>query len=391
MFKRKEKKMKVICSKGELLRGVQTVQTAVTGKGGLPILSNILLETEDNKLKLVSTDLEVGIKCTIKAEVVKKGAVTVPAKKFSDIVREMPDKEIEIEVSSDNKITIACQKAIFKVMGLPKDEFPILPEFKHENTFKITQGALKDIIRKTIFAISTDETRYVLNGLYLQTSSNKIEVVATDGRRLAYIVGGSLPKASKRLNIIIPSKAINELNRIIDRDGEVSISFSENQISFELDDILLVSRLIEGRFPNYEQVIPKSCPLKMKINTNELLNAVKRVSLLSPEKSESIKLALSDNKMIISANTQGVGEAEEEIAIAYKGTKFEVAYNPRYIADVLKNVDSEEVALEFTDAASPAIIRPEIKETKQTKETKTTKAVAKEPELYLCVIMPMRI
>lgn len=374
--------MKVICSKSELFRGVQTVQTAIAGKGGLPILSNILLETDDSKLKLVSTDLEVGIKCRIAAEIVKEGAVTLPAKKFGDIVREMPDKDIQIDVAQDNKVTISCEKVIFKVMGLPKDEFPILPEFKHENTFKLKQSLLKDIIRKTIFAISTDETRYVLNGLYLQTSNNKIEVVATDGRRLAYIAGGTLPKASKRLNIIIPSKAINELSRILNREGEVTVSFSENQISFELDDILLISRLIEGRFPNYEQVIPKSCPLKLKIKTEELLNAVKRVALLAPEKSESIKLTLSDNKMLVSANTQGLGEAEEELAVVYEGSKFEVAYNPRYIGDVLKNVGTEEVNLEFTDASSPAIINPEIKAGGQE---------ARDIEQYLCVIMPMRI
>ncbi len=374
--------MKVTCSKSELVKGVQIVQTAITGKGGLPILSNILIESDDsspNRLKLVSTDLEVGIKCTIAADVAKKGAVTLPAKKFGDIVRELPDKDIKIEVSKDNKVIISCDKIIFKVVGLPKDEFPILPEFKHENKFTIKQALLKDIIKKTIFAISTDETRYVLNGLYLQTSNNKIEVVSTDGRRLAYILGGALPKSGKKTDIIIPAKAINELNRILTREGDVTVSFSENQISFELDNILLLSRLIEGRFPNYEQVIPKSSAVKLKINTQELLDAVKRISLLAPEKAESIKLALSDNKMMISATSQGVGEAEEEVVLSYKGDNFEVAYNPRYIGDVLKNIETEAVMLEFTDASSPAVIKPELKEKEKDKDN------------YLCVIMPMRL
>lgn len=374
--------MKVTCSKSELVKGVQTVQTAITGKGGLPILSNILIETDDslnNRLKLISTDLEVGIKCTIAADIARKGAVTLPAKKFGDIVRELPDKDIKIEVSKENKVVISCDKIIFKVVGLPKDEFPILPEFKHENKFTVKQTVLKDIIKKTIFAISTDETRYVLNGLYLQTSNNKIEVVSTDGRRLAYILGGTLPKSGKKTNIIIPAKAINELNRILTREGDVTISFSENQVSFELDNILLVSRLIEGRFPNYEQVIPKSSAVKLKINTQGLLDAVKRISLLAPEKAESIKLALSDNKMMISATSQGVGEAEEEVPLVYKGNSFEVAYNPRYIGDVLKNIETEVVRLEFTDASSPAVIKPELKEKEKDKDN------------YLCVIMPMRL
>ncbi|MFH1783592.1 MAG: DNA polymerase III subunit beta [bacterium] len=376
--------MKVTCTKSELSKGVQTVQTAITGKGGLPILSNILLEadsTSQNKLKLVSTDLEVGIKCIIAADVARKGAVTVPAKKFGDIVRELPDKEIQIEVSKENKIIITCDKIVFRVVGLPKDEFPILPEFKHENIFSVKQGVLKDIIRKTIFAISTDETRYVLNGLYLQTTNNKIEVVSTDGRRLSYIVAGPLPKSGKKLNVIIPAKAINELNRILGREGDVKISFSENQISFELDNILLVSRLIEGRFPNYEQVIPKGCPIKLQLKTQELLDAVKRISLLAPEKAESIKITISNDKMMISAISQGVGEAEEEVGVSYKGDSFELAYNPRYIGDVLKNIDTEMVKLEFTDSASPAIIRPEVK----------AAAKDKDKESYLCVIMPMRL
>ncbi len=380
--------MKFICSKGELLKGVQIVQSAVTGKGGLPILSNILIETEEStdnnsestgKIKLVSTDLEIGIKCNITADIIQKGSITLPAKKFNDIVREFPDKEIQIEVIQDNKVIISCDKIIFKIIGLSKDEFPILPEFKHDNTFKISQELLQEIIKKTIFATSSDETRYVLNGLYLQTVNNKIEVVSTDGRRLAYIIGEILTKVDKKINAIIPSKAINELNRILNQEGEVKISLSENQISFELDNILLVSRLIEGRFPNYEQVIPKSSPLKVKINTEELLNAVKRIALLAPEKAESIKLTLLDNKMLISANTQGVGEAEEEINILYKGEKFEVAYNPRYIGDVLKNIGTKEINFEFSDMASPAVIKPEVKGKDKNKEQ------------YLCVIMPMRL
>ncbi len=377
--------MQIICSKEELFKGVQSVQLAVSGKNVLPILNNILIEsdsTSSGSATLIATDLETGIKCTILAEVKETGSITVPSKKFFDITRELPsNRDIEIYSKKNNELIITCDKINFKIMGMPKDEFPVLPEISKANTFDINQGVLKEAIKKTSFAVSNDETRYVLNGLCIQGNGSKIEIIATDGRRLAMVSELEVGKISgKKINVIVPSKAISQLNHIIgdNEEAKIHVMVSENQVCFKSDKTVLVSRLIEGHFPNYEQVIPKSSQIDVIVNTAELLSAIKRVSLLSSERSEAVKISIQKGKMIISSSTQGVGEASEEIELSYKGDDFEAAYNPFYIIDVLKNIDSDEIVLQLTNSLSPGIIKPNVKKDGV-------------PYEYLTVIMPMRL
>lgn len=377
--------MKIICSKEELFKGVQNVQLAVSGKNALPILSNILIEANSvssGTATLVATDLETGIKRTITAEVKETGAITVPSKKFFDITRELPsNKDIEILSTKNNELIITCDKIKFKITGIPKDEFPTLPEISKVNTFEITREVLQEAIKKTSFAVSNDETRYVLNGLCIQGSGSKIEIIATDGRRLALVSDLEVGKIlGKKVNAIIPSKAINQLNHIIsdNESAKIQVMISESQVCFKSDKTVLVSRLIEGHFPNYDQVIPKSSQLDVIVNTAELLNAVKRVSLLSSERSEAVKLSIGKGKMIISSSTQGVGEASEEIELSHKGDDFEAAYNPFYIIDVLKNIETDEIVLQLTNSLSPGIIKPNVKK-------------GEFEYNYLTVIMPMRL
>jgi len=370
--------MKIVCSQAELLKGVQSVQAIISNRVSLPVLANILLETQKDNLKLAATDLEVGIKTEIPVEIIKEGSITIPAKMLFDIVRELPEQDIQIEVTPEYKVIVSCGKIVFKIMGLPKDEFPIIPDFKEENAFDISTATLKNMVQKTIFAISNDETRYVLTGVLLQTSNNTIEMVATDGRRLAYINGGKPVKSIKnKLDVVIPSKALREINRLIGEKDEdknmVKIELTENQISYKFGSTILVSRLIEGKFPNYKQVIPKEHSTELVLDTAKFLSAIKRVSLLAPEKAESIKLELASDKAIISSMAQGLGEAQEEMEIEYKGSKFEAAYNPKYLIDVLKNIATANIILELSNPMSPGVIRPQ------------------SDEEYLYVIMPMRL
>lgn len=371
--------MKVVCSQADLLKGIQGVQAIISTKTSLPILANILLETHKDKLKCAATDLEVGIKTEIPTEVVKEGSITIPAKILFDIVRELPDQDVQFEVTAEYKVILTCGKIVYKLMGMPKDEFPIIPDFKEENSFEIEKNILKNMIQKTIFAISTDETRYVLTGVLLQTSLGNSEMVSTDGRRLAYINGGKVGKTLKnKLDVIIPAKALREVNRLLSdvassEQKTAAIEITENQISFKLDSTVLISRLVEGKFPNYKQVIPKEHAFLLELKTEEFFNAVKRIALLAPEKAESIKIELEKGKMTISSMAQGVGEAQEEIEINYQGNKIDAAYNPKFLLDVLKNIETEEIVIEMSNPMSPGVIK------------------AKGKDDYLYVVMPMRI
>jgi len=368
--------MKVLCGKEELLKGSQLVQTVVAPRSTLPVLSNFLFETEGSMIKLSSTDLEVGVSCYIKGEIVKEGSITIPAKRFSDIIKELPeDSSIEIRSDDTNQISIKCGKSRFSLMGLPKTDYPILPDFPKEKVLKMPKDVLKTMLRRTAFSVSNDESRYILNGTYLNVSDGLVKLVATDGRRLAFI---SRDITDKKINlaVVIPSKAINEIQRILSLDegkGEVKIGVTENQIAFQAGDVMLTSRLIEGTFPNYEQVIPKKNEAHIKLSSKEALSAVKQMALLALDKSSSIKFLFGRGTLKVSASAQGLGEGEVEMNTDYNGENLEIAFNPSFLMDILKNVDDEQVYFELSNALTPALITP-VKD-----------------KSYMCVVMPMRI
>jgi len=374
--------MKVVLNRADLLKGISTVQSAVATKNTMPILANVLLEARDKKLEFVATDLDMGIRCSVIAEVVEKGSITINAKKLSDIVRELPEASVDIEIDENQKMILVCQKSQFKVHGLPKDDFPILPEVKKEKVFKINGSLLQEMIHKTIFAVSTDETRYVLNGVYFQVENEKLKMVATDGHRLAYIQKKLEGKGEGKANVIIPTKTLNELSKVISdvakgkaekEETIVEVVTTENQIKFTVEGVEIISRLIEGQFPNYEQVIPKDSDKKVEVSTSELSSATKRVAILTSEKSNSIRYQIKPGKISISSKTPDMGEAKEEIDASYKGEEISIAYNAKYVLDVLKNVGTDQVSIELTQPLSPGILKP------------------KGDTDYLCVIMPMRV
>ena len=363
--------MKFSVSKEQLLAGLQTVQNVVSTRTTLPILSNVLLQAVDGKVRLTTTDLDVGVSGTIDAQVDKDGGTTLPARRLANIVRELPAAEVQIDVDSKNVASIRCGQSFFKIMGLPEEEFPPLPKFEGAKTFTISQAALRDALKKTSYAISTDETRYVLNGILFSFKENKLTMVATDGRRLALVDLDLEFPQSQEVDIILPTKCVTELSRLLGEEGDVKMSVGENQVAFEISGTLLVSKLIEGNYPNYRQVIPGEAKERIALERELFYNAVHRVSLLSSEKSNSVKLVFTKNNLEIAANTPDVGEARESLAVPYKGRDLSIAFNPEFLQAPLKNLTNDEIYLDLIDEMSPGVIK------------------LQSPFLY--VLMPMRI
>lgn len=352
--------MKIKTEKESLLKAIQVLQNIISTKASLPVLSNILIETSKNKLHLAATDLEVGISLTLNTEeILEEGGITIPAKRFFDIIKDLPPGKLEVAVKKNNSIAIETQKCFFRLMGLPKEEFPKLPKLHEKESIVIKQQFLKNMLQLTAFAVSHDETRYILNGVLFVLKGKSLRLVATDGRRLALIEKELDGPTELKKEVIVPTKAINELMRNLQDQGEVKIIFADNQISFQFDNIVLVSRLIEGQFPNYEQVVPKESKEKIVIPRETFLGATKRAAILTSADSQSIKLDLFKDKLIFSKNSPDMGEAKEEVDVEHKGKEFSVGFNPQYLIDVLKNLKDEKISLELTGAESPGVIRAE--------------------------------
>jgi DNA polymerase-3 subunit beta len=342
----------------------------------LPILSNLLIETNGkDEVKITGTDLEIGVTTTSPANITEPGAITVPAKKIYDIVREMPNGDINFNVTKNNSVHISATNdrsgSQFKIMGIPKDDYPKLINYSLENAVTLPQKALKECLSLTTFAISHDESRYVLNGALFILEGNEIKVVATDGRRLAFIKKRIQNPLTTSFNIIIPNKTISELIKLLGEDGEVKIVLEKNQIVFDFGTTHIVSRLIEGHFPNYEQVIPKEEKASVKIGRDSFLQAVKRASLLTSQESQAVKIELLKNKLAISSRSPNLGEAREEFPVDLKGEDMIIGFNPNYLLDVLKNIDVNEVVLSLSGSDRPGVIKGK--------------------EDYLYIIMPMQL
>ncbi len=350
--------MKFKVEKTHLVNAIQAVQNIITTKSALPILSNILIEAQSGILKLTATDLDIGITCVIPVDIQEPGAITIPAKRFSDIVKEFPLDVISITTKKNNQVFIDSDMCQFKIMGLAKEEFPKLPEFKDKKAIKINQGVLKQVLSLTAFAVSLDETRYVLNGILFKISKEMLTLVATDGKRLAIAERKlTMAEPETEVGMIIPIKTIQELNRNLKDEGELSLVVSSNQALFDLGSVAIVSRLIEGEFPDYKQVIPAASENKMKVQRSQFLLAIKRAALLATPDYQAVKLEVFKNKLVISKSTPDVGEFHEELAVEYQGRELVIGFNPAYVMDVLKNLNEETISLELTDAEKPGVIR----------------------------------
>ena len=354
--------MKILISKEQFMQGLQAVQNIVGSRTTLPILSNVLFRAEGNKLELTATDLDVTISCGVEAEVKEPGATTLPVKKIFGIIRELGSQEIDLEVDEKNACTLRSGASYYKILGLAAEEFPPLPNFAEKRKVAVPQEKLKVMLKKTAFAISTDETRFVLNGIFFSLKEHKISMVATDGRRLALTDEEVDIAADGQGEFIVPTKAINELNRLLQAKGDVEIKFAENQVSFTLQDdkpnsILIISKLVEGSSPNYRQVIPSEMRESIPLAREEFLQALRRAEIMTSEKSNSVKLSFTKNNLSITANTPEVGEARESLAVNYKGRDIAIAFNPIYLMDPLKALDNDEVFLELIDELSPGVLK----------------------------------
>lgn len=350
--------MNIKILKEDLLDGIQSVQGAVSTRSTLPVLSTILLEAESNSLKLTATDLDIAISAAVPTEVFEEGAISLPAKRFSDIIRESPaGAEIQIHARKNLSTVIESEKAVFKLMGMPKSDFPKVPTFEPHNPISIPQPVLNRMIQLTSFAVSRDEARYVLNGVLFAFKDKLLRLVATDGRRLAMVERELETSVAPPTNIIIPHKTIQELSRNLEDCGEVLLNIKENQLHFKLPHLTIVSRLIEGEFPNYEQVIPKKTKEQLWINTQKFLSAARRASIFTHQESQSVKIDLSKNRVVISKSAPDVGEVREELEAEYGGDDLSIGFNPNYLIDVLKNIDEDRVQFGLTDPEKPGMIK----------------------------------
>ncbi len=349
--------MKIAISKENILAGLQQVQNVVTNRTTLPILSNVLFETLDGRLQLTTTDMEMSVRGSVEAEIERGGQTTLPARRLFNIIRELPSSDILIDVDSKNFAAIRCGSVNFKIYGLPKDDFPALPNFEDANTYTLPQKDLRDGLRKTSYASSTDETRYVLNGVLFSFRDEKLTLVATDGRRLAMSdIELEYPKSAEA-DFIIPSKAVTEVLRLLSDEGDVRIKVTSNQICFEMGETVLTSKLIDGNYPNYKQVVPGESKFRIELEREPLLAGVHRVALLTSDKSRSIKLGFERDNLIIQANTPEVGEAKEEIPIKYNGDDISIAFDPDFLMAPLRALPNDTIFFHLTDGLSPGVIK----------------------------------
>jgi DNA polymerase-3 subunit beta len=363
--------MKTFVQTRDILEAVQRVQSVVSTKSTLSILSNVLIETVDNSLVLTATDLQVGIRCKADARVKEQGASTIPAKTLFAILRELPEAEVAIEVDEKDVASITCGESYFRILGISRDEFPKLPEFLEKESFTIPQALLKGMLRKTAYAISREDNRYALMGMYFVIANHVLILVSTDGRRLSKMTAELSADVKLKRDVIVPLKAVEELQRMLGDEGDVRVFLAKNQVAFQLDGVLLVSRLIDGTFPDYERVIPESSPEKAELDRREFLHIVRRAALLATDQANLVRLSFGKAQLVMTSSSPELGEARVSMPVKYDGKDLEIAFNPDFLKDVLGSMDEDVVTLEMTDSLSPGVLRGE--------------------GTFLHVIMPMRL
>ena len=354
--------MKIVCYKDTILKALNSVIKGVASKTTNPILEGILIQTNENQVKLTTYDMELGIEYIIDSDVKEQGSTVVNAIMFSEIIRKLPDSEIYITLNSNNLLEIECEGALYKLTTMNPDEFPELPKIEIENSIDLEQNMLKNMIRKTIFAVSTEENRPIFTGCLFEVENNKLNVVAVDGYRLA-LKTNILNSAANNFHAVIPGKTLNEINKIIlDSFDTIKIGISKNQALFEMENCKIVTRLLDGEFLNYNNAIPAQWETRIRVNKNNIQNCFERIILISSssiekEKKYPVKISIEIGKVVISCTNQ-TGDAKEEIYVATEGKNLEVGFNPRYFLDALKVIEDEEVYIEFGTNISPCIIRP---------------------------------
>lgn len=373
--------MKFKINRDHFSNGLAQVLNVVGSKATMPILSNVLIEADKDQISLATTNLDLGIRCKIKAEVKEAGAITLPVKRLASIVRELPNSEVLVDTSPNHQAKVSSGGSTFKIMGMGKEEFPPMPEFSDEKSVALEQAELVTMLKSVSYAQSSDETRYILNGVYFNFRDDKITLVATDGRRLA-LIAKELKSPEGAGSIILPAKTVAEVVRLLDKGDKVRLAISDKRAAFQIgtdkvadsgliDHVYLFSKVVDGNYPNYNQVIPKETHQRIKLERELFLQCVHRAALVTSEKSNSVKLKLSSNLLEITASSPDFGEAHESMAIEYAGPELQVAFNPQFMMDPLRALTKDQVFFELKDEVSPGVF--------------------KTLESFLCVIMPVRL
>lgn len=365
--------MELTFEKDDLLESLQVLQGVASGRNTLPILSNVLIHAEDGTIECIATDLEVGIRIKVEGIIKEEGAITVSAKKLADIVKALPDDQtIELVTTANDRVEMSCGDGVYKIIGLSDEEFPQLPSVDGAS-LKIDGDTLRAVLQKTEFAASTEEIRYFLNGLYFNCLSDRTEVVATDGHRLALARCEPLNSPEDVNGFIVPLKAVKEITRTFANSPEVNISIFENQILFADENATLTTRLVEGEYPKYEKIIPESLDGRTVVSKASILGATRRVQLLSNPKNFSVCLEIDSQQIRISAKTPELGEAHETVSVESSTGSVRIGFDARLLIDALSHIETESLAIEFSGEVNPVVVKP-IDETG-----------------HICLIMPMRL
>ena len=365
------KKMKFAIVRSRFLEGLKSVQNIVAGKGSLPILQNVLIEAKGKTLTLTTTDLDISIKSEVECEVSEQGVSTLPVKLLFTLISKAAEGRVEIEIDAMERASIVAGSARYKLTGMPESDFPRLPKDDEAFEYRLQQSTLREMFRKTSYAASQDDTRRTLKGELMRFKDSKLTMVATDGRRLALVENEvEFPKDAEK-DIVLPFKAVQELQRSLTGEGEVEVMVQKSQVCFKLGAVTIFSKLMDDPYPNYTQVIPKECNESIVVDRQLLLDALDRASVMTMDEAHSTKLSFSANKLKVMSAAGEIGEASDEVPIKYAGAQLDIMFNPTYVMEPLKAIDDDEVTINLKDGHSPAVIKCSI------------------PFLY--VLMPLRI
>ena len=367
--------MELVVRKIDLLRELQLFQGIVERKNTIPILANVLIEANGDEVRMLATDLEVALRSRCQATVRKSGSLTLPAKKLYEIVRALPETDVRIE-EDKNGVKVAADRFDSRMQTLPREDFPTLPEASGKGRATLPRNALKEMVAKTQFAITGEDTRYFLNGAKFVLTPDSLTLVATDGHRLALVEVKHQTDISGDIGVILPKKTLLELGKLlVEGEGDVLFESGENHLFFEVGGRMLISRMIDGQFPAYERVIPKGNDKNIEFERERLTSAVKRVALLSNERSRAVKFDISKGKVEVTSSSSEFGEAHEELPVDYTGGSMTISFNAQYVLDFLNVVETDVVMLSLKDEVSQAVMKP----------------VGAQGYDYTYVIMPMRI
>ncbi len=368
--------MRFTISREKLQEGLNAVSASIPTKTTLPVLANILVETTDRGIRLSGTDLDIAVSTEVAADVEASGAVTIPAKKLSELARELPPAPVKIAALGEQRITLECGRSKFKLLGLPRDEFPTFPVVRFNESWRIKSGDLQKLIGATVFAVSTEESRPILNGVLWELRPEQMRMVATNGHRLAKMETPIVASSAPASDLIVPPKALEQVRRLFPAEEELEVARGENHIGFRSPLTSVFTRLIEGPYPNYDQVIPRDNDKYAIADKSALVSALKRMSVIASDQTHRIRMAFNSGMLKFSVTTPDLGEAQDELPIRYNGDPLEIGFNASYLLEILRFMPTDEIRLTFKAPERAATIEPE---------------GWSDPATYMCLVMPLRL